>query len=119
MKQRSEFLTQALDILNVAVGEVQHRAMFGGYSLFHGGSVFAIVVNDQLYFKVDSLNRDEFEKAGSQAFSYESKAGKPVTMSYWEAPQGSLDNPDTIRPWATLGIEAATRAAAKRKPKKR
>ena len=44
--------------------------------------------------------------------------GKPKSMSYWRLPEIAHDEPDELRRWAGLGLEAARRAAeakAKRK----
>jgi DNA transformation protein len=93
--------------------------MFGGHSFYHAGSIFAMTVGERLYFKVDNETKDAFELAGSQPFVYESRSGKPVAMSYWEAPVGATNGSEAVRPWALLGLEAAERAASKAKPRKK
>lgn len=119
MAPKSEFIDHLVHLLSSVVGDVQSRAMFGGHSFYHDGSVFAMAVEDRLYFKVDNETKDAFELAGSRPFVYESHTGKPVEMAYWEAPVGTIEDPTAIRPWALLGVEAAERSATKRKPKKK
>lgn len=118
MAAKNEFVEDMIRLLSSVVGDVQSRAMFGGHSYYHAGSVFAMSVGDKLYFKADEETKDAFELAGSRPFVYEGNSGKPVAMAYWETPLGTIDNPEAIRPWALLGVEAAMRAAASRKPKK-
>lgn len=113
MATESATLAHVLDLLDEALGEVRARAMFGGHGLYHGGVMFALIADDQLYFKVDEATRGRFDEAGSRPFVYQGK-GKPVTMSYWGAPEGALDAADDLRPWARLGVEAARRGQAKK-----
>ncbi len=104
------------------LGPVRARAMFGGFGIFHEDLMFALIADDRLYFKSDDESRPHFAAAGSEPFVYAGKT-KPVEMSYWTAPAGTLDDPAALLPWATLGLAAARRARAvkssKRPPKKR
>ena len=95
---------------------VGFRRMFGGLGVYHDGAMFGLVADERLYFKIDALTEPRFAAAGAEPFVYTGK-GKPIQMSYWTAPDDSLDDPDAFAAWARLGIKAARRAAAK-KPKK-
>ncbi len=86
--------------------------MFGGFGLYADGPMFALIAEDQLYFKVDVVNQPEFESAGSGPFMYFGKGGAPVAMGYWLTP--SYDSVEVLR-WAKLGNEAAHRAVKKRR----
>ena len=87
------------DLLSGVEG-VEAKAMFGGYSLYKNGVIFALIADDALYFKVDDTNRKNFEARGSAPFTYESR-GKCVTMSsYWEVPAEILDDREAIALWA-------------------
>jgi DNA transformation protein len=92
-------------------GSIRARAMFGGYGVYCDDLFIAIVVDDQLYLKVDGLTQGVFAKAGSSPFVYQGK-GKPVTMSYWRVPDEALESARAMRPWADMAI-----AAAERKPR--
>jgi DNA transformation protein len=100
------------------VGRIAARRMFGGHGLYHDGRMVALVADGRLYLKVDAQTRAAFEAAGSSPFVYAGK-GKPVTMSYWLAPDEALDDPSAMTPWARRAIEAAAHAAAGKSPKPR
>lgn len=112
MRNDSKFVDHVLDLLK-PIGGVRPRAMFGGWGLYHGSTMFGLIAYDQLYFKVDDQTRDAFREAGSRPFVYSGK-GKPYEMSYWLAPEGSLDDGEKLDPWARLGLEAARRAKGTR-----
>lgn len=114
---RSEFITYLLEQL-APLGEVRARAMFGGFGIYRGDRMFALVVEDTLYIKVDEANRAEFEARGLQPFRYEAR-GKTNTISYWQPPAAALDERDVLCEWARKGCEAADRAAAKKNRKRR
>lgn len=101
------------------VGGVSIRSMFGGLGVFRDGVMFALVsTNDALYFRVDDGNRAAFEAEDSEPFVYSGK-GKPMTMSYWRAPERLFDDDDEFRRWSEAAIAAAHRVAALKPPKKR
>jgi len=103
MKQ-SAFVDYVVQDLLSEMDSVRSRAMFGGYGIYKENVMFAIIVEDELYFKVDETNREEFEKRGSRPFTYESR-GKTVTMSYWEVPAEVMDDPQEIRRWAEISFQ--------------
>jgi len=74
--------------------------------------IFAIIIEDRLYFKADTKSRGDFLDLGLRPFTYESN-GKAVSMSYFEAPSEVYDDPEAMLVWARKAIEAAVRA---RKP---
>lgn len=114
-----QFIDYVVDLLACALGgDVRARAMFGGHGIYHQGIMMALGAWGRLYFKVDDVNRPHFEAAASEPFVYDDGKRKPVTMSYWEAPDGTLDSPETLRPWAILGFEAGLRNQSTRKPAK-
>lgn len=113
----NQFVDHVVDLLDCALdGDVRARAMFGGHGIYHRGIMMALVAWERLYFKADDITRPRFEAAGSEPFVYDDGKGKSVTMSYWEAPEGTLDSPDSLRPWAVLGFEAGLRNQARKKP---
>ena len=108
------FVEHMLDLL-APLGAVRVRAMFGGWGIYHDSRMFALIADEELYFKVDAKSEAEFEAAGSAPFIYEGK-GKAVRMSYWRCPDGAVDDRDQFLAFARLGLEAAARAAtAKRR----
>ncbi len=87
---------------------VTSKRMFGGFALYKQGQVFALILNDTLYFKVDDSNRTDYEAAGSEPFSYEAK-GKPITISYWQVPAELFDDADTLAQWAEKAYQVGLR----------
>ncbi len=90
-------------------GAVSARRMFGGQGLYHEGLMFAIVMDNRLYLKVDDLNRPEFEAQGLTPFTYPMK-GKDVALSYWTAPDAIFDEATEAVRWARSAWDAAARA---------
>ena len=84
MSRQPEFVEFVLERL-APMGRARARAMFGGYGIYDGATMFAIIVDDSLYFKADDLTRPEFTALGLSAFSYTAR-GKTLTMQYYEAP---------------------------------
>ena len=62
------------------------------------------------------MTRAEFEASGLQPFIYITKDVERIVMSYREAPDEALENPEVMASWARCGYGAALRAAAKKKP---
>lgn len=92
--------------------------MFGGCGLYLDGTMFGLIADERLFFKVDDDSRAIFAKAGGEPFTYErpTREGRKrvVAMSYCEAPDGSLAGAETLLPWAERGLTAAGRAARTR-----
>ncbi len=94
------------DVLRL-VPDLTSRAMFGGYGIYSRGTIFAIVVGDQLYFKVGEENRAEYEAAGGEPFTYERKDGGRSTMSYWSVPGEVMESPEMAAEWAQRAWEVS------------
>ena len=110
MGKRDDFVLHVLDLLS-PLGDVHSRAMFGGHGVYCGEFFFALIANNELFFKVDDVSRSEFERAGLTRFTYE-KQGKTQSLSYYRAPADAGDDSDTMIEWAQKGYAAARRAAA-------
>ncbi len=113
----SAFAEHCLDLL-APLGPVNVRRMFGGWGFWLGGDFFALIAGDRLYLKTDEMTREAFLAAGSEPFVYHARRGDEVSVSYYSAPDGALEDPEGMRPWATLAAEAAIRARQKRRPAK-
>jgi DNA transformation protein len=68
--------------------------------------MFALIDGERLYLKTDQATKARFAEAGAEPFTYEAK-GRTISLSYREAPGGSLENPDDLLPWAGLALAAA------------
>lgn len=111
-----EYCDHILDQLSIMRG-VSAKRMFGGFGLFRNGLMFAIIIDDVLYFKTGDSNRADYEAAGMEPFRYAAK-GKTVTLSYWQVPADALDDDTILQEWAEKACRAA-REAGDKKPKKK
>lgn len=117
MARRSEFVEYLVEQLEPC-GEVTARSMFGGFGLFRNGLMFAVVVDDTLYFKADEVNRPEFEKLKRTRFTYQ-RQGKVTHLSYYQPPENALEDSDELCAWAESAYQAAVRNAGNKGKKKR
>jgi len=93
------------------LGPVRTRAMFGAQGIYVDGLFMAIVDNGQLFLKADDTTRERFVAAGCAPFTYPTKDGERMVMSYYRPPEEALESPPLMLPWARLALEAALRAA--------
>lgn len=121
MAADSELAAHCRELL-APLGAVRSRRMFGGHGFYVDDLFVALIAFGRLYLKADDRSRARFEAAGCEPFVYEphkSGKGKPVTMSYFTAPEDAMESPALMQPWARLALEAAVRArAAKKAPAK-
>ncbi|HTN49590.1 MAG TPA: TfoX/Sxy family protein [Burkholderiaceae bacterium] len=101
----SEFVDYVLDLMG-SWGEVRARRMFGGYGLYHGGRMFALVMDDTLYLKADDSTIERLVAARSAPFVYEG-GGRRIELSYWRAPEACLDDAATMKEWCSIAWMAA------------
>lgn len=94
MARQSEFVTYLLEQL-APLGEVRARSMFGGFGIYLGERMFALVAEDALYLKVDEVNRAEFETRGLEPFRYEMR-GERKQMNYWQPPAEAMDDREML-----------------------
>lgn len=78
---------------------VSSRALFGGYGLYQDGCIFGIIVNNELYFKVDDTNAHKFEKYKSPYFVYSRGKHKKTKMPYMKVPDEVLENKKEVKNW--------------------
>ncbi len=103
----SDFASFVVECLQ-PLGPVGARRMFGGFGIYLHGTMFALIADEQLYFKVDDGNRQAYEDAGLAYFTYSDK-GMPIRMPYREAPSEGFDDPDVLCAWAREAYAAALR----------
>jgi len=111
-KTEKEFVSYVVDIMQ-SIGPVGARRMFGGHGIFLDGLMFALIADSTLYLKADNESRQAFMTLGLEAFTY-SKKGKEYSMSYFQAPEETLEDTDEMNIWANRAYAAALRAAARR-----
>ncbi|MEA3048834.1 MAG: transformation protein [Sphingomonadales bacterium] len=107
-----EWVQEALE----PIGRVALRRMMGAAVLYLDGIVFA-VLDDELWLKADAESAAVWDEAGCDRFSFTLKDGTVETMNYRRAPLDAYDDPEAMRGWAALAVEAGLRGAAKKRPK--
>ncbi len=89
---------------------VVFRRMFGGTGIFRQKTMFGLVDDDTLYFRVDDQTVPEFEAEGCGPFIYRRKDGKQSSMPYWRAPERLFDEPEEFVVWAEKAFEASAKS---------
>jgi len=88
---------------------VQVKRMFGGHGVYAEGFCFALEMGGEVFLKVDTETREAFASAGSSPFVHHAR-GKPTATSFWRLP-AEADDPEALKRWASLGLQAARRKA--------
>jgi DNA transformation protein and related proteins len=101
---------EALKEIFKPFGEVAVKRMFGGAGVYAEGLCFAIEHGGAVFLKVDSLSQQTFADAGSSPFIYVAR-GEPMPTSFWRLPATADEDANELTRWASLGLEAARRAA--------
>ena len=114
---KHQFRDYVLDILQPH-GPITARSMFGGYGIFYDGLIIGIIVENQLYFKVDKETQPDYESHGSHFFVYVGKT-KTVQMSYMNVPDSILENKDELGTWIKKAYEVTCRYQRSKRPKKK
>ncbi len=97
------------------IDDITSKKMFGGYTLYLRGNVFAFVTSDcQLYFKVDDELKIKFQKYDSHPFVFSGYKGRePVEMVYWTLPEEIMEDKEALVGW--VEASAAVSRSSKRK----
>ncbi len=116
MAKRNEYL-EFLEEWLAPVGAISVRAMFGGFTLYCDGAVFALVADNVLYLKVDDVTRPRFEALGLKPFR--PYADRPEVMQYYPPPPEFFEDSDARDDWARAAVGVGLRAQASRKPRRK
>lgn len=114
---KSEYVEDLIETLK-GMGLVTSRAMFGAWGLYFEGLIFAIVDKEELFLKVDDVNRPNHSAASCRPFRYHvADKDTPMEMAYWTVPAEVLERPDELVRWCRDAHQASVRA--KTSPKKK
>jgi DNA transformation protein len=91
------FLIHLLELLE-AFGPITHRRMFGGYGIYKSGKIFALVIENEAYFKASEEAKIYFQSFGSEPFTY-LRNNKPVSLSYWKLMPEAMEDAETLKKW--------------------
>ena len=114
----SGLVSHCLELL-APLGRASSRRMFGGHALYIDGLCMALIIQDTLYLKVDDTSRPLFEREGCRAFTYDTKHGERHALGYFTAPEGAMESPAEMLPWARRALSSAVAARAKAPAKKK
>jgi DNA transformation protein and related proteins len=109
MPVSEEYLAYVLEQLS-GISRLTSRRMFGGAGIYSGELFFALIFRDQLYFKVDDINRAEYEERGMERFK--PYANKPLlSMTYYAVPVDVLEDREQAAEWGRRAVSAALKSA--------
>ena len=114
-REEEEFVRYVVELMQ-SIGPVNAKRMFGGHGVFLEGLMLGLVADSTLYLKVDHETESVFKSKGLEAFTY-NKKGKEFKMSYYQAPEEALEDPEEMNYWANNAYGAALRAAVKKRKK--
>ena len=104
-----EFALYVVELMQ-SIGPVRYKKMFGGYGIFLEDLMFGLVANNILYLKVDKETENAFKEKGLEAFTYDKK-GKKINLSYFQAPEETLEDSNEMNVWANEAYLTALRVA--------
>ena len=108
----NKFVDYVVELMSTWV-PVAAKKIDVGYGLYRNGLRFALIADEQLYFKTDSIDEPLFERESCFPY-FSTKDGKAVRTSYRSAPPACLDTPAAMREWCELAYAAALRAQAEK-----
>lgn len=100
------------------LGRLEIKKMFGGAGVYASGVIFALLDDGVVWLKGDEALGEAFEQVGSRRFTYPTKDGRTMSMSYWTLPETALDDPDEAVAWARRSLVVAVKKASGKKPGK-
>jgi DNA transformation protein len=115
---RSQFADHLLELL-APLGPVAAKRFFGGIGLVQDTILFAMIMDETLYFRVDAESRPHYQAAGGQPFRYETKTGSRAIEGFFTVPEGWFDEPEELCRRARTAIAVAAATKAKRRPRRR
>lgn len=107
-----DYLAYVRDQL-AASGAISSRRMFGGVGIYRDGLFFALIDDDELFFKVDDTTRPAYATAGMPPFRPFGEA-KPMN-GYYRVPPEVLEDAGELALWARAALAVAVRAAKRKR----
>src|SRR3954470_8201186 len=98
-------------------GPATLRKMFSGFGISADGTNFALALRAGLYFRADETSIPQFEAEGSVPFQYQTRVKTVTVNSYWQLPARLFDDSEELSVWARAALDAAQRAASRKRPR--
>lgn len=86
---------------------VTAKSMFGGVGLYAQGLFFALIAEDQLYFKVDDITRGDYTQEGMEPFQ---PFDEKHAMGYYSVPANVLEDVILLESWMKKAVAVAARS---------
>lgn len=113
MKKLSyERIYQSTEYLS-PLGQVEHRALFGGYTLAVDDAVFAMVSEGELYLRACEESAPYCVKHGSSYLTL-AKRGRAVLLNYYRVDESLWQDRDKLLQLSSYALEAARRERRER-----
>lgn len=104
MTQSNAFLHECVEAIN-RVAPVSYRRIFNGFGIYYEGVQFALVINDQLYFRADEFSRGLFLAKKMMAFM--PSRIEALESHFFQLPHDVLSHPKELHHWMRISVEAA------------
>lgn len=98
-------------------GPVDIKRMFSGFGISADGVNFALSLRAGLFLRADAESIPRFEAEGCGPFQYQTRQKTVTVNSYWQMPARLFDDPTEAAEWARAALDAARRAAVKKRPR--
>lgn len=85
---------------------ITFRAMMGAHILYYEGKAFAIVEDDEMYFKGSKELADWYLSRGSKQFVY-TKEGKDAYLCYFFVPPEIYEDRNMREEWLDVALSVA------------
>ena len=95
------------------LGDVEHRALFGGYALAVDNTVFAMVSEGELYLRACEESASYFVKQGAPFLTLQ-KRGRPVVLNYYRVDDTLWEDQERLLRLSSFALEAARRERCQR-----
>ena len=87
---------------------VTYRRIFNGYGVYHLGAQFAILLNDQVYFRADEESWFFYEEHAFTPFS--SHVMDDLPCNFYLVPAESIVDIDSLEYWMLIALESTHRS---------
>ncbi len=106
MAKTTPFLEYVLYDLFGENEPITWRAMMGARLLYYEGKPFAIVEQDELYFKGSKETKDWYLERGGRQFTYKKK-GEDACLYYFFVPEDVCEDRDVFAEWKEKVLDIA------------
>lgn len=103
MAKTTPFLEYVLYDLFGESEPITWRPMMGAYMLYYEGKPFALVEQDELYFKGSKETKDWYLERGSKQFTYKKK-GEDACLYYFFVPEEVCESREVFSEWKEVAI---------------